>query len=100
MTLVSITELVAENELRCDASADLVDQLYKTSNDKFRSKHLPVAFQVRKCKILEGQKYKVYTLVDDEAELHEFKCVSKLDDYMKRNNLYPEFLLDLIKNNK
>lgn len=100
MTLDSIKELVAEKEIRCDASTDLIKQLLDNDDSKFRWKHLRVAYAVKWCKILKGQKYKLYQVVDDEGEMHEMKCVSKLDDYMIRNKLYPEFLIEQINNLK
>ena len=96
MTLVGTTILVAQEELRCDASADLVDQLYRTTDDRLRSRFLPVAYAVKFCKIQVGQKYKRYEFVDEDGELHNFNCVLRLDDFMIRNKLYPEYLLELI----
>jgi hypothetical protein len=100
MKLASIQEIVAEKEIRCDASSDLIKQLLDNDNSKFRWRHLKVAYAVKFCKILRGQKYKLYQVVDDEGVIHEMTCVSKLDDYMIRNKLYPEFLIEQINNLK
>lgn len=97
MTLTKIEDLVANEILRCDASAEFISQLVSNENSSFRWKHLPVACKVKFCKILIGQRYKRYEFVDEEGEMHEFKCVSRLDDYMIRNKLYPEFILSQIE---
>lgn len=97
MTLTKVEDFIATEVLRCDASADLISQLLANENSSFRWKHLAVACKVKFCKILVGQRYKRYEFVDEEGELHEFKCVSRLDDYMKRHKLYPEFILNQIE---
>src|SRR4051812_34433232 len=97
MTLTKIEDLVADEKLRCDASSDLIDRLYKNTDPIFRSRHIPVAYQVKRCEILKGQKYKRYEFVDEDGEMHEFKCLLKLDDYMRRHELYAPFILEEIQ---
>jgi hypothetical protein len=97
MTLTKVEDLVASEVLRCDASADFVSQLVANNDSAFRWIHLPVVCKIKFCKILVGQRYKRYEFVDEDGEVHEFKCVGKLDDYMKRHKLYPEFILNQLE---
>src|SRR4051812_29379171 len=93
LTLTEIQSKVAVQDIRCDASKDLIDFVYgltlNNNRKKEISRHFIPAFKVRLCKILKGEAYKKYQFVDDDGELHEINCSVYADTYMLKEGLYP-----------